>query len=154
MKVQKYLCEILSLVSQEQDEGKKVKIIKDNKHTAIPLLCRFAYDPNYVCLVKNIPSYKEDDSPYGYSYSHLLKEYHKINYFFDYPDKHKAWKTDLGRINKILFGLLSRMHWGDSAILVAILKRKEIPNLPLDLAIKVYPELSYLKNKEETEEQS
>jgi hypothetical protein len=154
MKTQKYIGEILSLVAQQQDENKKIKILKDNKHTGIPQLCRFAYDPNYVPLIREMPDYKEDDSPYGYSYSNLLKEYHRINYFFDYPDKHKAWKIDLGRMRRILQGILSRIHWSDSAILVAILTRREIPNLPLDLAIKIYPELSYLENKETIEEKS
>lgn len=151
MKVQKYLSETLSLVSQQEDEENKIKILKENKHAGIIQLCRYAYDPSYVCLVTEIPKYVEDDSPFGYSYSDLLKEYHRINYMFDYPEKHKAWKTDKRKIKKILGNMLSRIHWGDAAILVSILTRKEIPNLPLDLAVKVYPELTYLIQKEKTE---
>jgi hypothetical protein len=83
MKIQKYIGEVFSLVNQAETEEEKIKILRQNKTPGMMELFKFAYEPTYVSLIKEVPKYKPDDSPYGYSYSDLNKEYHRIYYFFD-----------------------------------------------------------------------
>jgi len=145
MKINKYIGEIFSLVEQESSEEEKIKILRENSSPALFSIIKFAYEPTYVSLIKEIPEYKPDDSPYGYSYSDLTKEYHRLNYFFDYPDKNKSWIINAKQMNKMLFNILERIHWSDSAILSDILTKRKIPNIPLKLIKKAFPQLEITK---------
>lgn len=154
MKIRKYIGEIFSLVNQETETKNKIKILRENQSAAMMELFRFAYDPSYVSLVKEVPKYKVDDSPYGYSYSDLQKEYIRINYFFDYPNKNKSWQIAPRQRHRILVNMLERIHWSDSAILSAILLEKKIPNIPLELVQQAFPKFTISTNKGSTEENS
>lgn len=149
MKIQKYIGEVFSLIEQEKNENQKIRILKENKTPGMMEIFKFAYDPSYVSLVKNIPTYQVDDSPYGYSYSDLNKEYHRINYFYDYPNKNKIWNINPKQRNKILVNILERIHWSDAAILVSILTNKNIPNISLDLIKKAFPTFNISKETKE-----
>ena len=152
MKINKYIGEILSLMNQETEEDIKIKILRENKSTAMMQLFRFAYDPQYVSLISNIPKYRLDDSPYGYSYSDLLKEVNigRLNYLFDFPNKKKIWKIYPRQQFRILMGILEKIHWSDAAILSSILTTKSIPNLPLEFIQKAFPDFTISKEQEET----
>lgn len=139
MKITKYISEIFSLVNQENEESEKIRILRENNSPSLIQICRFAYDSSYKSLISVIPKYRIDDSPYGYSYSDLLKECHRLNYFFDYPGKNKNWNVNEKQRNKILLNILERIHWADAAILTNILKTKNIPNISLDLLTKAFP---------------
>lgn len=152
MKIRKYIGEIFSLVHQEDDIQNKVKILRENVSVGMIELFRFAYDPSYISLINNIPKYREDDSPYGYSYSDLEKEYQRINYFFDYPNKNKNWNINPRQRIKTLINILERIHWSDAAILSSILLKKTIPNISLELVKKAFPQfLSTITTKRTNE---
>lgn len=145
MKIQKYIGEIFSLVEQESTEEGKITILRENSSPALFNIIKFAYEPTYISLIKEIPKYRPDDSPYGYSYSDLTKEYHRLNYFFDYPNKNKTWTINPKQMNKMLLSILERIHWSDSAILSDILTKRKIPNIPLKLIRKAFPQLEITK---------
>jgi len=145
MKIQKYIGEIFSLVQQESTEEGKITILRENSSPALFNIIKFAYEPTYISLIKEIPKYRPDDSPYGYSYSDLTKEYHRLNYFFDYPNKNKTWTINPKQMNKMLLSILERIHWSDSAILSDILTKRKIPNIPLKLIRKAFPQLEITK---------
>lgn len=139
MKIRKYIGEIFSLVHQEENEENKIKILRENKSPEMMSLFRFAYDPNFISLVNQIPKYTVDDSPYGFSYSDLQKEISRLNYFFKYPNKNKSWDINARQRMRVLSNILDRIHWSDSAILCSILTTKTIPNVPLKLIQKAFP---------------
>lgn len=145
MKIQKYIGEIFSLVQQESTEEGKITILRENSSPALFNIIKFAYEPTYISLIKEIPKYRPDDSPYGYSYSDLTKEYHRLNYFFDYPNKNKTWTINPKQMNKMLLSILERIHWSDSAILSDILTKRKIPNISLKLIRKAFPQLEITK---------
>lgn len=151
MKIQKYIGEVFSLVNQAETEEEKIKILRQNKTPGMMELFKFAYEPTYVSLIKEVPKYKPDDSPYGYSYSDLNKEYHRIYYFFDYPKKNKMWSINPRQRHKILLNILERIHWSDAAILSSVLINKTIPNISLELVQKAFPDFT-ITTKEFPEE--
>lgn len=141
MKTPKYISEIFSMVREKETEEEKISILRQNNSNALRQICRYAYDPMFSSLVKMIPKYRVDDSPYGYSYSDLTKEYNRILYFMEYPSKPIKLVLKEQKMYNVLRNIMERIHWADAAILEAILLRKEIPNISKELIEKAFPNI-------------
>jgi hypothetical protein len=141
MKTPKYISEIFSMVREKATDEEKISILRQYNSNALRQICRYAYDPSFSSLVTKIPKYRVDDSPYGYSYSDLIKEYNRVLYFLEYPKKPIKLVLKEQKMYNVLKNIMERMHWADSAILEAILLRKEIPNISKEIIEKAFPNI-------------
>jgi len=141
MKTPKYISEIFSMVKDSNTIEEKMEILKKYDSNIVRQICRYAYDPKFSSLISTVPKYRVDDSPYGYSYSDLTKEYQRIPYFLDFSNKPASYTLNKGKMYRILQNIMERMHWAESAILEAILTRREVPNVSKELVEKTFPNL-------------
>lgn len=138
MKTQaEYIGEIFIHVGKLHTEEEKIKYLKSVQNLPLLKILEFAYSDKYTSPYTDIPQYEPDDSPIGYSYSGLHKEYSRIPYFMN---------TDLfiqsDKIrNKKLKNILEIIHWTETPILEAIILKKELPHISKDLAKKAFPHI-------------
>jgi len=136
-----YIGEIFLHTSKLNTEQEKIDYLRSVSSLPLTMLLKFAYDDMYTSNYKNIPKYRSDDSPIGYSISGLHKEYSRIPYFLN---TEIYIKNDKMRDNK-LRNIIEIIHWTETPILEAIILKKELPHISKDLAIKEFPNL--LKEK-------
>lgn len=138
MKTQaEYIGEVFLHVSKLQTEEEKIKYLKSVQSLALLKLLEFAYSDKYSSSYTDIPEYKSDDSPIGYSYSGLHKEYSRIPYFMNTDS---FIQNDKIR-NKKLRNILEIIHWTETPILEAVILKKELPHISKDLAKKAFPHI-------------
>lgn len=124
----KLISEIVYDVRDAKTEEEKIKILQKNKSEALIQLMKYAFLEQSPKLDK-IPEYIPDDSPIGFSYAKLIREYRVIPYFFEKKDglHHKKQQEKL----KLM---LESLHWTESALLENVLK-KDTSSFGFDLNI-------------------
>jgi hypothetical protein len=113
----KLISEIVYDVRDAKTEEEKISILQKNKSQALIELMKYAFLENYPKLDK-VPEYVPDDSPIGYSYAKLIREYKVIPYFFEKKEglQHKKQQDKL----KLM---LESLHWTESALLENVLMK-------------------------------
>lgn len=124
----KLISEIIYDVRDAKTEEEKIKILRDNKSLALIELMKFAFLEKYP-KVENIPKYNPDDSPIGFSYAKLFKQFKSIPYFYEKYDG-----LQYNKQQKKLVLLLESLHWTEAALLENIL-RKDTSSFGFDLNI-------------------
>lgn len=138
MKTQaEYIGEIFLHVGKLQTEQEKIKYLREVKNRPLLFILRYAYDDGITTNYTEIPKYKTDDSPIGYSFSGLHKEYTRIPFFLNTP---QYIQNDKNR-NIKLRNILEIINWTETPILEAIILKKELPHISKDLALKAFPDL-------------
>lgn len=87
--ITKYIFEVLEEIeAADGNRSEIVEIIKNNKSKSLAIIFMANYGhPTARLLAEELPSYKEDDSPLGMSFTTLKKEVTALKYFFDPGDK-------------------------------------------------------------------
>ena len=113
----KLISEIIYDVRDAKTEEEKIKLLQQNKSPALVQLLKFAFLDKYPKLEK-IPEYLPDDSPIGFSYCKLFKEYKHIPYFYE-----KYEGVQFNKQQNKLKLMLESLHWTEAALLENILKK-------------------------------
>ena len=138
MKTQaEYIGEVFLHVSKLKTEQEKIDYLKSVQTLPLLKILEFAYSDKYTSPYTDIPEYEPDDSPIGYSFSGLHKEYSRIPYFMNTDSYIKNDKIR----NKKLRNILEIIHWTESPILEAVILKKELPHISKDLASKSFPHI-------------
>jgi hypothetical protein len=138
MKTQaEYIGEIFLHTSKLNTEEEKIEYLRQVKNRPLLYILRYAYDDGITTNYTEIPDYETDDSPIGYSFSGLHKEYTRIPFFLNTSQYIKNDKTR----NIKLKNILEIINWTESPILEAIVLKKELPHISKDLALKAFPQL-------------
>jgi len=142
MKTQaEYIGEIFLHTSKLNTEQEKIKYLRSVSNRPLKMLLRYAYDDSITSNYKEVPSYEPDDSPIGYSFTGLHKEYKILPYFFN---TEQFIKNDKVR-DKKLRNLFEVINWTETAILEALILKKELPHISKELAFKAFPDLMEMK---------
>ena len=132
-----YIGEVFLHVGKLTTEQEKIEYLREVQTFALLKILQYAYSDVYTSQYKEIPEYTPDDSPIGYAYSGLHKEYSRIPYFMDTD---QFINNDRIRNNK-LKNILEIIHWTESPILEAIILKKQLPHISKELAIKAFPNI-------------
>lgn len=124
----KLISEIIYDVRDAKTEEEKIKVLQRNRSPALIQLMKYAFLENYPKL-NNIPEYMPDDSPIGYSYAKLIREYKVVPYFFEKKEGLQYKKQQ----DKLKL-MLESLHWTESALLENVLK-KDTSSFGFDLNI-------------------
>lgn len=124
----KLISEIIYDVRDATTEVEKIKILQRNKSIALIELMKFAFLDKYP-KIEQIPEYMPDDSPIGYSYSKLIRDYRSVPYFYEKKEGLQKKKQ-----HEKLKLMLESLHWTESALLVNILN-KDTSSFGFDLNI-------------------
>jgi hypothetical protein len=124
----KLISEIIYDVRDAKTEEEKIKLLQKNRSTALVQLMKFAFLDKYP-KVETIPEYTPDDSPIGFSYSKLIREYRVVPFFFE-----KKEGLQYKKQQQKLKLMLESLHWTESALLENILK-KDTSSFGFDLNI-------------------
>lgn len=124
--------EVLEKVKQAKTEQEKINLLRVNYSPALEDVFKWAYDPNIVFFTNEIPPYTPDQSPEGLAYTSLYNEHKKFYLFL------KNTRVDVERKKVLLIQMLEALGNNESKVLEWIIQ-KNIPNLPLDMISKAYP---------------
>lgn len=113
----KLISEIVYDIRDAKTEEEKIKIFRQYKSEALLQLMKFAFLDKHPKL-ENIPEYVPDDSPIGYNYIKLIKEYKSIPYFYE-----KKEGLLYNKQQEKLRLMLESLHWTESALLENVLKK-------------------------------
>jgi hypothetical protein len=131
----KYITEIMNEIRLAETEQEKINILKANQSPELVRMMEYAFTDKYSVDEIEIPKYKIDDSPVGFSYTSLSREYKNIPYFFESHTGIQKQKRDLKLKN-----LLESLYWMDSSVLEnALLKKIDSFPVTLDLLQKAFP---------------
>lgn len=122
----KLISEILNELRSLPTKQEQITHLRKNESPALIFLMKCAFTTKFE-KVKEIPKYKVDDSPLGYSYTTLYKNWKNIPYFFE-----KKEGAELKKQQKKLLILLESLHWTESALVENILT-KNLESIPVDL---------------------
>lgn len=130
----KLISEVIYEVRDAKSEEEKIKLLQQNKSQALIQLMKYAFLENYP-KIDNIPSYVPDDSPAGFNYAKLFREYKSLPYFYEKYSglQHKKQQNKLE-----IF--MESLHWTEAALLENIFK-KDTTSFGFDLNIlrKAFP---------------
>lgn len=130
----KLISEIIYEVRDSKSEEEKIKLLQQNKSQALIQLMKYAFLENYP-KIDNIPSYVPDDSPAGFNYAKLFREYKSLPYFYEKYSglQHKKQQNKLEVF-------MESLHWTEAALLENIFK-KDTTSFGFDLNIlrKAFP---------------
>ena len=132
-----YIGEVFLHVSTLKTEDEKIKYLRSVQSLPLLKILEFAYSDKYTTSYTDIPEYEPDDSPIGYSYSGLHKEYSRIPYFMNTDSYIRSDKIR----NKKLKNILEIINWTESPILEAVILKKDLPHISKDLAMKAFPHI-------------
>lgn len=138
--MKKLIPEILIEVENAKSEKEAVDILVRNRSGALEVCLRANYDPTIeaVYSYNDIPKYKIDDAPLGYSYSSLYREADRLPYFFK---TNKLIENDAKRNQKLKM-ILENISSIESAFLERILSKTYVnSNLNIDVINKAFPNL-------------
>jgi len=113
----KLISEIIYDVRDAVSEEQKIKLLQQNKSPALIQLLKYAFLDTYPKL-ENIPKYIPDDSPIGFSYARLFREYKSLPYFYE---KYEGLQYKKQQNKLELF--LESLHWTEAALLENIFKK-------------------------------
>lgn len=113
----KLISEIIYDVRDAKTEEEKIKLLQKHKSPALIQLMKFAFLDKYP-KVESIPEYLPDDSPIGFSYAKLIREYRVIPFFFE-----KKEGLQLKKQQDKLKLLFESLHWTEATLLENILKK-------------------------------
>jgi hypothetical protein len=132
-----YIGEMFLHVSKLKTEQEKIEYLRSVSCLPLIKILEFAYSDKYTTSYTDIPKYEPDDSPIGYSYSGLHREYIRIPYFMNTDS---FIKNDKIR-NKKLKNIFEIINWTESSILEAVILKKELPHISKNLAMKTFPHI-------------
>ena len=113
----KLISEVIYDVRDAKTEEQKIKILQTHRSVGLIQLLKYAFLDKYP-KIENIPEYTPDDSPIGFSYSKLFREYRVIPYFFE-----KREGLQYKKQQEKLRLLLESLHWTEAALLENILTK-------------------------------
>jgi len=113
----KLISEIVYGVRDAKTEEEKVKLLQQNKSIALIQLMKFAFLDKFPKL-ESIPKYIPDDSPIGFNYAKLFRDFKSVPYFYEKYEGLQYKKQQ----NKLEI-LLESLHWTEAALLENILKK-------------------------------
>jgi len=113
----KLISEIIYDVRDAKTEEDKIKLLQQNRSPALVELMKYAFLDKYP-KIQNIPTYTPDDSPIGFSYAKLFREFRSLPYFYE-----KYEGLQYTKQQRKLAILLESLHWTEAALLENILKK-------------------------------
>jgi hypothetical protein len=129
--------EVLNEVRQAKTEEEKLQLLIENKSEVLIDIFKYGFGNLDSPYRNGVPQYTPDDSPYGYSYSTLQKEFHRLSYFFNT----KFLISNEKLRDQKLKNILEMLHFSEAALLENIFTKKLDNYVSKELVIKAYPEL-------------
>ena len=129
--------EVLNEVRQAKTEEEKIALLQENKSEILLNIFKYGFGNMQSPYQNGVPKYKPDDSPYGFSYSSLQKEFHRLQYFYNTKfliENEKLRDQKLRNILEIL-------HFSEAALLENIFTKKMDTYVSKDIVLKAFPEL-------------
>ena len=136
----KLISEILEETSKISKRDDRIRNLRMNKCPGLTDILRINFDDSIVAaLPAGAPSYRQDDAPKGYEYTHLNKAYTQFKYFFKGPiaNKMKPLKRE-----SLFLNLLESLHSEEAELLVAAKDKKmKYKNITKKLVSDAFPNL-------------
>ena len=136
----KLVSEILEETSKISKRDDRIRNLRMNKCPGLTDILRINFDDSIVAaLPEGAPSYRQDDAPKGYEYTHLNKAYTQFKYFFKGPiaNKMKPLKRE-----SLFLNLLESLHSEEAELLVAAKDKKmKYKNITKKLVSDAFPNL-------------
>ena len=136
----KLVSEILEETSKISKRDDRIRNLRMNKCPGLTDILRINFDDSIVAaLPAGAPSYRQDDAPKGYEYTHLNKAYTQFKYFFKGPiaNKMKPLKRE-----SLFLNLLESLHSEEAELLVAAKDKKmKYKNITKKLVSDAFPNL-------------
>lgn len=129
--------ELLNEVRQAKTEEEKIQLLKENKSEILFQIFQYGFGKLETPYRNGVPEYKPDDSPYGFSYTTLQKEMHRMPYF--YNTKLLIGNEKLR--DQKLRNILEMLHFSEAALLENIFIQKIDTYVSKETVLKAFPEL-------------
>jgi hypothetical protein len=129
--------ELLNEVRQAKTEEEKIELLRENKSEVLFQIFQYGFGKLETPYRNSVPKYKPDDSPYGFSYTTLQKEMHRLPYF--YNTKLLIGNENLR--NQKLTNILEMLHFSEAALLENIFTQKLDTYVSKEIVLKAFPEL-------------
>jgi hypothetical protein len=129
--------EVLNEIRQTKTEEQKIELLRENKTEGLIKIFQLGFGKLNTPYRNGVPAYKPDDSPYGFSYTTLQKELHRLPYFYET----KLLIQNERLRNQKLKNMLEMLHFSEASLLENILTQKMDIYIDKNIVLKAFPEL-------------
>lgn len=131
--------EVFDMIRKQGDNTEaKIKLMQENQTAAMLEVLQRGFGDCVSPYEKDFITYRPDDSPHGYPYTTLYKEYSRMEYFYYGPKFIESQKIR----ERKLVGILESVHWTEANLLENMFtKNLSVYGLTKEIVKEAFPNL-------------